>query len=156
MRRPPWWRAWILYYGLRIRGRCVLPKVWRDLASTWERIIFFSQNSHQHTAGSVQSLRISNIYRVFRAFLIGPISPSQGLAYSLIYTVFMPRQDSARSGPIAFRLGWLQIGLVAVLAATFFLYTPAISYQFVYDDNSQIANNPHLQSWSFLPVYFMH
>jgi len=68
----------------------------------------------------------------------------------------MPRQDSARSRTKAFRLGWLQIGLVAVLAATFFLYTPAISYQFVYDDNSQIANNPHLQSWSFLPVYFMH
>lgn len=47
-----------------------------------------------------------------------------------------------------------RIGLLLVLAATFSLYAPTVSYQFVYDDHYQILQNPHLRSWQFLPVYF--
>ena len=47
-----------------------------------------------------------------------------------------------------------KIGLLLVLAATYFVYAPATRFAFVYDDIFQIGQNPHLDSWRFLPVYF--
>ncbi len=53
--------------------------------------------------------------------------------------------------PARRRTRWL---LVLVLAATFLIYAPTLGYEFVYDDTSQIVNNPNLRSWEALPGYF--
>ncbi len=47
-----------------------------------------------------------------------------------------------------------QVGVLLLLAASYFLYARATGFPFVYDDVFQIAQNPHLDSWRFLPVYF--
>jgi tetratricopeptide (TPR) repeat protein len=49
---------------------------------------------------------------------------------------------------------WCKIAALFILAATFFIYLPALAYQFVYDDIAQIVLNPHVHSWRYLPVYF--
>ena len=51
-------------------------------------------------------------------------------------------------------VGLEKIGLLLVLTASFVLFAPTLSYQFVYDDIYQIAQNEHVHSWRFLPVYF--
>jgi len=51
-------------------------------------------------------------------------------------------------------VAWEKVGAALLLGAVFLLYTPAMSYQFVYDDPYQILSNSHVQSWRFLPVYF--
>lgn len=57
--------------------------------------------------------------------------------------------DTVNLNPAAQRLA-----LIGILLGTFLAYAPTLRYQFVYDDDSQILNNPHLQSWKFLPLYF--
>jgi len=47
-----------------------------------------------------------------------------------------------------------KLTLLFVLAATFFLYSVAVRFPFVYDDVFQIVQNQHLESWKFLPTYF--
>lgn len=42
----------------------------------------------------------------------------------------------------------------AILAATFAVYAPTLHFQFVYDDKSQVVENPRVHSWRFLPQYF--
>jgi tetratricopeptide (TPR) repeat protein len=57
----------------------------------------------------------------------------------------------------AFRVSpglYTKTGLCLILAAIYFLYAPALGFQFVYDDVFQIVHNRHLDSWRFLPVYF--
>ncbi len=49
---------------------------------------------------------------------------------------------------------FFRVGVLFVLAASYFLYAQATRFPFVYDDVFQIAQNPHLDSWRFLPVYF--
>ena len=49
---------------------------------------------------------------------------------------------------------FFRVGVLLVLAASYFLYAQATRFPFVYDDVFQIAQNPHLDSWRFLPVYF--
>jgi hypothetical protein len=44
--------------------------------------------------------------------------------------------------------------LLAVLAATFIAYGRTLSFDFVYDDFSQIVTNPAVHSWKYLPEYF--
>jgi len=45
-------------------------------------------------------------------------------------------------------------GIVVVLALTFAVYAPTLRYQFVHDDRGQIAENPAVHSWHFVPTYF--
>ena len=54
-----------------------------------------------------------------------------------------------RFGNIASR-----IGILLVLAATYFVYAPVTAFSFVYDDIFQIVQNPRIDSWSLLPGYF--
>lgn len=44
--------------------------------------------------------------------------------------------------------------LAVTLVATFLVYAPTLGYEFVSDDRYQIAGNPYVQSWHFLPRYF--
>jgi protein O-mannosyl-transferase len=44
--------------------------------------------------------------------------------------------------------------LLGVLAATFIAYARTLSFEFVYDDFSQLVNNPAIHSWHYLPEYF--
>jgi tetratricopeptide (TPR) repeat protein len=44
--------------------------------------------------------------------------------------------------------------LLAVLAATFIAYARTLSFEFVYDDFSQLVTNPAVHSWKYLPEYF--
>jgi protein O-mannosyl-transferase len=44
--------------------------------------------------------------------------------------------------------------ILFVMAIVAWLYHPALGFPFVYDDVDQIALNPHIYSWRFLPVYF--
>lgn len=44
--------------------------------------------------------------------------------------------------------------LAGVLALTALVYLPVLSYDFVYDDQGIIVENPTIRSWSFLPQYF--
>ena len=41
-----------------------------------------------------------------------------------------------------------------VVAVTFIAYMGALRYDFVYDDENQIVQNPTVQSWTFAPRYF--
>jgi len=45
-------------------------------------------------------------------------------------------------------------GMVLVLALTFAVYSPTLSYQFVHDDRGQIVENPAVHSWRAVPTYF--
>ena len=45
-------------------------------------------------------------------------------------------------------------GIAVVLALTFAVYVPTLSYQFVHDDRGQIVENPAIHSWHFVPTYF--
>jgi protein O-mannosyl-transferase len=45
-------------------------------------------------------------------------------------------------------------GVLLTLGVVAFLYRASLRFQFVYDDLYQIALNPHLRSWHFLPIYF--
>jgi len=45
-------------------------------------------------------------------------------------------------------------GVLLTLGVVAFLYRGSLRFQFVYDDLYQIALNPHLRSWHFLPTYF--
>ncbi len=45
-------------------------------------------------------------------------------------------------------------GLGAVILICAAVYARALGFSFVYDDTSQILNNPTIRSWSFLPQYF--
>src|ERR1700742_5226032 len=56
------------------------------------------------------------------------------------HSVEVPKQQS-----------WM---LPAVLLLTFAVFAPSIGYQFVYDDESQVLNNPQILSWSSFPHYF--
>src|SRR5947209_4441864 len=47
-----------------------------------------------------------------------------------------------------------RIGIVLVLAATYFVYAPVTAFSFVYDDIFQIVQNPRIDSWKMLPGYF--
>ena len=47
---------------------------------------------------------------------------------------------------------WL--GIAAVLALTFAVYSQTLYFQFVHDDVNQIVENPAVHSWSALPTYF--
>jgi len=70
------------------------------------------------------------------------------------------RENTAGAGSIVFPpktapAGWFtRAALLLILAFTYFLYSPATSFEFVYDDIFQIVQNNHLDSWHFLPVYF--
>ncbi len=44
--------------------------------------------------------------------------------------------------------------LLVVLAATFIAYARTLSFDFVYDDFSQLVTNPAVHSWKYLPEYF--
>jgi protein O-mannosyl-transferase len=44
--------------------------------------------------------------------------------------------------------------LTVVLGATFLAYARTLSFEFVYDDFSQLVNNPAIHSWQYLPEYF--
>ncbi|HVG20568.1 MAG TPA: tetratricopeptide repeat protein [Blastocatellia bacterium] len=44
--------------------------------------------------------------------------------------------------------------IVAALAVTFVAYVGTLGYEFVYDDQSQIVQNPNITSWKFAPLYF--
>lgn len=44
--------------------------------------------------------------------------------------------------------------VAAALALTFLAYAGTLSYNFVYDDQSQIVQNPNITSWKFAPLYF--
>ena len=44
--------------------------------------------------------------------------------------------------------------LGVVLALTFLLFLPTVRYALVYDDIEQIATNPRITSWSYVPQYF--
>jgi tetratricopeptide (TPR) repeat protein len=52
------------------------------------------------------------------------------------------------------RQGWMRIGVLAVLAGAFFSYAPALQFGFVYDDFSQVVNNPRIRSARLVPEYF--
>jgi protein O-mannosyl-transferase len=41
-----------------------------------------------------------------------------------------------------------------MLAAAAVIFSPALNFQFVFDDRYQIAQNPSITSWSYLPQYF--
>jgi hypothetical protein len=47
--------------------------------------------------------------------------------------------------------GW---GLLILLLVSLALYLRTLGYSFVYDDTTQIAQNPTIRSWSYLPHYF--
>ncbi len=61
---------------------------------------------------------------------------------------------SANRGKGLAKLASPRVGMLLVLAATYFLYATATGFPFVYDDTFQILQNDHLDSWRFLPVYF--
>lgn len=44
--------------------------------------------------------------------------------------------------------------IAAALALTFVAYAGTLGYNFVYDDQSQIVQNPNIASWKFAPLYF--
>ena len=46
---------------------------------------------------------------------------------------------------------WL---LPLILVATALVFSPALGFQFSWDDRVQVANNPAITSWSNLPLYF--
>jgi len=68
----------------------------------------------------------------------------------------MPVGEQGRTvvPPVAGMAAAARLALWAILAAAYFLYAPSLRFPFVYDDIFQIVNNPHLDSWRFLPVYF--
>jgi tetratricopeptide (TPR) repeat protein len=45
-------------------------------------------------------------------------------------------------------------GLLPLLIIDAMLYARTLGFSFVYDDTSQIAQNPTIRSWSYLPQYF--
>ncbi len=49
-----------------------------------------------------------------------------------------------------------QIVLTLGLVLTFVAYIGTLGFPFVYDDRSQIVQNPWIQSWRFVPRYFTH
>ena len=48
----------------------------------------------------------------------------------------------------------MQFLLVAVLSVL--PYLPSLNFGFVYDDDAQVLQNPHLSSWHSLPTFFTH
>ncbi len=50
--------------------------------------------------------------------------------------------------------GLVRIGLVVVLAATYFSYAVTTRFTFAYDDFPQIIDNPRVHSAAYLPQYF--
>lgn len=44
--------------------------------------------------------------------------------------------------------------LFLILVAAVVVFAPAVNFQFVFDDRYQIAANPSITSWSYLPTYF--
>jgi len=58
-----------------------------------------------------------------------------------------PASASSRSSP------WPFASLAVVLCAVL-PYLTTLRYQFAYDDDTQILDNPIIQSWRFLPAYF--
>jgi len=58
--------------------------------------------------------------------------------------------------PTAFQALLARRGLPALLLAvvTFVGYSGALGFEFVYDDTSQIVQNPAIHDWSYLPHYF--
>ena len=48
---------------------------------------------------------------------------------------------------------WLPPTLALLAAAA--AYSVTLSFEFVYDDNQQIIINPLVQSWTYLPSYFV-
>ncbi len=64
-------------------------------------------------------------------------------------------QPAASQRP-AFRFGSnpSRIGILLLLAATYFVYAPVTAFSFVYDDIFQIVQNPRIDSWGLLPGYF--
>ncbi len=45
-------------------------------------------------------------------------------------------------------------GLLLLILITSVIYLRTLTFSFVYDDTSQIAQNPTIRSWSYLPHYF--
>lgn len=64
------------------------------------------------------------------------------------------RGERARAAELALSNWTSRTALLLLLAFTYFLYSPATRFGFVYDDIFQILSNDHLNSWRFLPVYF--
>src|SRR5581483_1222173 len=46
------------------------------------------------------------------------------------------------------------ICLLLLILCAAAVYLPAVTHQFVADDNSQILANTHIHSWQYIPVYF--
>jgi protein O-mannosyl-transferase len=46
------------------------------------------------------------------------------------------------------------LSLLAILFATFLLFSPTLHYALVYDDFEQIITNPRIAAWSYFPGYF--
>ena len=44
--------------------------------------------------------------------------------------------------------------LPLILVAAAVVFAPALGFQFVFDDRYQVAQNPSITSWSYLPLYF--
>jgi tetratricopeptide (TPR) repeat protein len=78
----------------------------------------------------------------------GYTSARSGIPQTRISQILVPQIVVPRANDFS------GIGVLLVLAATYFLYAPAARFPFVYDDVFQIAQNPHLDSWRFLPIYF--
>src|SRR4051812_3471886 len=64
------------------------------------------------------------------------------------------RRSKATPKPANSSLSPAVWGVPLVLLATTVVFSPALNFQFVFDDRYQIANNPTIASWSYLPQYF--
>lgn len=64
------------------------------------------------------------------------------------------RPKSAPPQPVKAPLSPAIWALPVILVAAAAVFAPALSFQFVFDDRYQIAQNPSITSWSYLPLYF--
>ena len=69
--------------------------------------------------------------------------------------VALPQEQKAREAAGSFLISKSRFILPAiVVAVTFVAYMGTLRYDFVYDDEYVIVQNPSVQSWSFLPRFF--
>src|SRR5579862_6470588 len=59
-----------------------------------------------------------------------------------------PSSSGAKTRPVD------SIRLAGVLALTALSFASSLRFQFVYDDQGDIVENPLIQSWRFVPQYF--
>lgn len=64
------------------------------------------------------------------------------------------RRPKSAPQPVKRSLSPALWALPLTLIATVAVFAPAVNFQFVFDDRYQIAQNPTLASWSYLPLYF--